>query len=40
MKVSVRHTRRLQGTETNNLITTHCRPKQRMTGFLVEWTAS
>jgi hypothetical protein len=34
------HTRRLQGTETKSLIDTHFKPKQRMTCFLGERTAS
>jgi hypothetical protein len=34
------HTRRFQGTGTRSIIATHFRPKQRMTCFLVERTAS
>ena len=34
------HTRRLQGTGTKSIIDTHFRPKQRMTCFLLDRTAS
>jgi hypothetical protein len=34
------HTRRAQGTGTKSIITTHFKPKQRMTCFFVDRTAS
>jgi hypothetical protein len=34
------HTRRLQGTGTNSIMDTHFSPKQRMTCFFDERTAS
>ena len=40
VRKGIAHTRRPQGTGTRSIIDTHFRPKQRMTCFLVERTAS